>query len=195
VNAGANLGFYALPLARWSAPGGRVVAFEPNPATAAILARHVRMNGLRDRVRVETCAVGSRAGHAPLFDTRAGSGISRVGAPHPYHGDGRMESVQVPIVTIDEYCSSRRIRPDWMIVDVEGFELEVLRGARRTILDGGPGLSILVEMHPYMWADEAQLRAEARPLFADLKRVAVGLDGMPDRLDRAGVIVLEAEAG
>lgn len=185
LNAGANLGFYALPLSRWSAPGGRVIAFEPNPATAAILGRHVRMNGLLDRVRVEPVAVGRARGRARLYDTQAGSGISRLGAKHPYHGDRVPASIEVPVVSVDEYCDAHRLEPDWLIVDVEGFEFEVLRGAREVIGRRGAALSILVELHPYMWDDEARRRAEALELFAQLKRRPRGIEG-------SAVIALEA---
>ena len=50
VNVGANTGVYVIQLAHWSGPAGQVVAFEPNPAARRILARHVRMNRLDERV-------------------------------------------------------------------------------------------------------------------------------------------------
>ena len=195
LNIGANIGLHALPLARWSGPEGRVIAFEPNPATAAILARHVRMNALEARVRVERLAVGRQSGHAQLFDARAGSGISRLGAAHPYHGSQTPESVDVPVVTIDDYCLLHGITPDWMIVDVEGFEFEVLRGAQRTIAERGAALSILVELHPYIWDDVARQRDEAADLFGALKRRPLGIDGTVDSLEHAGVVVLAPEPG
>jgi FkbM family methyltransferase len=194
LNIGANIGLHALPLARWSGPEGRVIAFEPNPATAAILARHVRMNALEGRVHVERSAVGREDGRARLFDTRAGSGISRIGAAHPYHGSQPQTSLEVPVVTVDAYCASRGIVPDWMIIDVEGFEFEVLRGARRTILDRASALSILVELHPYMWDDLTRQRDEAAALFRELNRRPIAIDGAADALERAGVVVLVAEA-
>src|SRR4051794_11098887 len=49
LNVGANLGVYALQFAHWSAPDGRVYAFEPNPQTASVLRRLVALNGLTDR--------------------------------------------------------------------------------------------------------------------------------------------------
>jgi FkbM family methyltransferase len=194
LNVGANLGSYALQLARWSAPDGTVVAFEPNRATAAILRRHVRMNGMENRIRVEPVAVGRAAGHAELFDTRPGSGISRIGAPHPYlatsHPGARPASIEVPVVSLDDYCAARGIAPDWLIVDVEGYEFEVLLGARETILRRGAALSILVEMHPYAWEDGARERQTGMEIVRELRRTALPLDGQHDPFGEAGVVAL-----
>jgi FkbM family methyltransferase len=191
MNVGANLGLYALPLARWCGPAGRVIAFEANPRTAAILTRHVRMNALETRVRVEAIAVGAVSGRAELFDTRPGSGISRIGAAHPYYGADMSPSIEVPIVSLDEYCAAKRVSPDWLVIDVEGFEFEVLRGARETILKRRSGLSILVEIHPYLWDSSAGHLDEATTVFRELHRRPLALDGTPAPLDRPGVLVLE----
>jgi FkbM family methyltransferase len=61
--------------------------------------------------------------------------------------------VQVPTITIDEFCQREKILPDFMKIDVEGFELAVLRGARETIKACGSRLSLFVEMHPTTWGE------------------------------------------
>jgi len=53
LDIGANVGIYALQLAHWSQPAGRVIAFEPNAGSRKVLAKHILLNGLSDRVRVE----------------------------------------------------------------------------------------------------------------------------------------------
>src|SRR5205807_2491515 len=57
-DVGANVGVYVLQFAHWSGPTGQVVAFEPNPSACSILQKHVRMNGLVQRVRIVPSAVG-----------------------------------------------------------------------------------------------------------------------------------------
>src|SRR4051812_18697702 len=64
ISIGANMGASPLQFARWSAPGGRVFAFEPNPETAELLRRHVAINGLTDRVKVFERAVSDKPGEA-----------------------------------------------------------------------------------------------------------------------------------
>ena len=56
-DVGANVGVYVLQFAYWSAPTGRIVAFEPNPSACSILEKHVRMDELSERVRIVPTAV------------------------------------------------------------------------------------------------------------------------------------------
>ena len=64
LNVGAHVGLYTLGAAAWSAPNGRVIAFEPNPETRKILTGHVRRNRLSDRIEVLEMAAGARDGEA-----------------------------------------------------------------------------------------------------------------------------------
>ena len=86
LDVGANVGVYVLQFAHWSRPGGRVFAFEPNPAARAVLERHIRFNGLEERVEVVPCAVGSAGGRATLF-AAGEDGMSRLGTPSPMLAD------------------------------------------------------------------------------------------------------------
>jgi len=55
------------------------------------------------------------------------------------------------MVTIDAFCRARGINPDFIKIDVEGWELSALRGARETIRRNRGRLALFVEMHPSMW--------------------------------------------
>lgn len=168
-DVGANVGIYVLQIARWSAPDGRIVAFEPNPETLPVLRRHIAMNGLGARVTVVGKAAGARAGSAELFDNAAGSGLSRIGAPNPaIHVP--VEPTSIAMTTIDAYCRETGIVPDWMLIDVEGYEFEVLQGAADTLRRHRP--RVVVELHPHLSSPES--RAAGARLLDDL-----GLTMMP----------------
>jgi FkbM family methyltransferase len=159
-DVGANIGLYVLQLARWSAPAGQIVAFEPNPSTLEVLKAHVRMNGLDSRVTIVPMAAGSSVGTAPLFDTTAGSGLSRIGSAHPGVA-AAVTPVTTPVTTIDEYCRSSGRVPDWMLIDVEGYEYEVLLGAADTLRRHRP--RVIVELHQHV-SSEASREAGLRLL-------------------------------
>jgi len=142
LDVGANVGGYALLLGMWVGPGGRVFAFEPAPDAFDGLARHVRLNGLEDVVTPVQAAASDSTGTGRMAMEGA-SGGNRLG------GEGQA----VLTVTLDEFCAREGIRPSVIKIDVEGAELEVLRGARETIRAAGPGLTLLVEMHPTVWRE------------------------------------------
>jgi FkbM family methyltransferase len=171
-DVGANIGLYVLQFARWAAPSGRVVAFEPNPATLEVLRAHVRMNGLEDRVTIVPMAAGAAAGDAQLYDTSPGSGLSRIGGAHPGI-EMAVTPVEIPLTTIDDYCRASRAVPDWMLIDVEGYEYEVLLGAADTLRRHRP--RVLVELHQPVSSEAS--RAAGLRLLDELGLVSVRVPG------------------
>lgn len=155
LDIGANVGAYSLLLGQWVGAGGRVFAFEPSPEVFSGLTRHVALNGLGAVITPVPCAVGDCVGEVAL--ALAGTiGESRIAAP----GDGDVPSVTVPVTTIDEFCAAHDLTPSFIKVDVEGFELAVLRGARETIRRAGSALALFVEMHPSLWPMLGTSRSE-----------------------------------
>ena len=192
VDVGANIGVYVLQFARWAGEGGRVVAFEPNPGARMILQRHVGMNGLAGRVEVVPAAVGARSGAATLYASGA-DGMSRLGAPNDLIADSVSE-LKVPVVTLDDFCEERDLAPDWVLIDVEGFEIAALRGARRLMARRKGNLNVVVEMHPNVWDTADTTRAGAESLLEELGLRAVPLTGQTDALGEYGIVHLEPRA-
>jgi FkbM family methyltransferase len=146
LDIGANVGAYSVLLGQWVGPSGRVVAFEPAPAPFKGLVRHLAMNRLEHVVTPVAAAVGDRDATASLLlSTTAGE--SRLAAP----SDRDREATTVPLVTIDSFCHRERIDPGFIKIDVEGWELFALHGARDTIRRRGRDLALFVEMHPSVW--------------------------------------------
>jgi FkbM family methyltransferase len=190
INVGANVGVYTLQLANWSSPGGRVFSFEPNPVTAEILVRHVEMNGMTDRVEVITAAVGTAPGKAEFFVVGT-DGRCRLGAPNPQLAD-RAISIEVDVVNLDGFCASRGILPDWLFIDVEGFETSVLQGAKELLALRNGGLEMVVEMHPQLWASAGTDRLQVERLLDELGLEARPLTGQTDPLGEYGLVSLAA---
>ncbi|MET0650787.1 MAG: FkbM family methyltransferase [Pyrinomonadaceae bacterium] len=190
VDVGANVGVYVLQFAHWSAPGGRVVAFEPNPGARTVLEKHVRYNGLGGRVTVVPAAVSNRAGSATLYAADA-DGMSRLGEPNRAIA-ARVREVNVETVTLDEYCEGANLAPDWLFMDIEGFEVAALEGARRLIRSRGREMGIVVEMHPDVWDSAGAGCVELENLLDELKLEAVPLTGQQDALGEHGLVHLKS---
>jgi FkbM family methyltransferase len=189
-DVGANVGIYVLQFARWVGAQGHVTAFEPNPATFRALERHIRINGLATRVHAVQRAVGREAAVTQLFDTESGSGLSRLGAPNPTVTDAG--TTPVTVTTIDRYCAETGQVPDWLLIDVEGYEFDVIAGAVATIRKHRP--TFLVELHPALWPGGERTRIEGAALIDEL-----GLKVVRPRLSEplwsVGWVVLEPASG
>jgi FkbM family methyltransferase len=137
-DVGANIGVYTLWAAGLVGPSGQVHAFEPVPPTMAVLEEMVGRNGL-DQVVLVASAVGAAVGQTGLRSYQDASGLAHAVAD-PTHADhvARLD-------TLDAY-SARHRPPDLIKIDVEGAEIDVLRGAANLLATRAPAL--LLEMLP-----------------------------------------------
>lgn len=120
VDCGANIGLWSLVAASAVGSTGRVVAFEPNPDTHARLRRHIGLNALTSIVTAHPSACGEAEGQVPFHRTREHN-VSRIAA------EPSAETVEVPITTLDRELGNSTVHG--LKIDVEGHELQVLRGA------------------------------------------------------------------
>jgi FkbM family methyltransferase len=146
LDIGANVGAYATLLGQWVGPTGRVFAFEPAPGAFQGLTQHVRLNDLSEKVTPVCAAVGSSSSTVRLLSDAA-TGESRLAVA----SDVGRPATPVRVTTIDEFCARESIAPDFIKIDVEGSELDALRGARETIRKRRGKLALFVEMHPSVW--------------------------------------------
>lgn len=134
-DVGSNVGFFALLAARLVGPGGSVHAFEAVPACAKALSRNVARNGFAN-VTVHAVAVGQQRGQIELMQGRhpGGATTSTADRPQSYVG-----SILVPSVALDEMIAAAELpTPDFVKIDVEGAEPEVLRGMETTLARAAP---------------------------------------------------------
>jgi len=125
VDVGANIGFFTMLFAEWVVPNGKVVAFEPERINFASLRRRVENSKYSGNIQVAKAAVAE-------FD---GSVCLNVNPYHP--GDHRVSAAggeQVQAVSIDNWVETHGFQIVSLIkIDVQGYELSVLKGAECTI--------------------------------------------------------------
>lgn len=130
LDVGANWGMYTgalLPLSR------RVIAFEPNPNMARVLARSWR------RATVHRVALGAREGTETLSMPLMANGAASTGFGTLTPIGAQCETVQVQVCTLDSMLLSH---VGFIKIDVEGFEMQVLDGAMVTINRERPNMLI-----------------------------------------------------
>lgn len=121
IDVGANLGWFSLLAAR---RGAKVIAFEPSPRVRERLRRNVELNDAAN-VEVRPVALGACGGELELKL----SGLGNPGATtfrRSFEGEGR---VVVPVRCLEEEIDAETLQSTRAVkIDVEGWEMEVLRG-------------------------------------------------------------------
>jgi FkbM family methyltransferase len=165
-DVGANIGTVTIPVAM---TGAECLAFEPAPANAARLAENAELNRLGN-VTVVEAAMWSESGTVELrVDGAEGSGTARV-------VDAGEGTIEVPAATLDRFAGGGAAAPDLLKIDVEGAELEVLRGAEAT-LGAGRVREVFVETHPLALGERGASEADVAALLRDLGYAEVWATG------------------
>ena len=167
IDAGASLGDHA---ARYATKAGLVHAFEPQPESFECL----RQNCAGLPVRLYRCGLSDHEGELMIGDNPLSLG--NVGA-RGIHASGG--GIPIQVITLD----SLALAPALIKIDVEGHEVQVLRGARNTILRFRPVLVIEVNKWSLMPAGSSirELWAELRGLeYPHCQDIRTGMPFDPD---------------
>ena len=145
VDVGANYGVYSLFAASLRLDGAQVLAIEPQPTQAEAIRRSAMRNRLTNIEVVEALA-GESEGEATLFVPESGSGSASQSERYAARGS-RVTMLRRPRLRIDDLLANRRTqRLDLLKVDVEGYETDVILGARQAITRFRPLISFEVNL-------------------------------------------------
>ncbi|MGI9241994.1 MAG: FkbM family methyltransferase [Verrucomicrobiales bacterium] len=163
LDVGANIGMNTGALALATGPTGKVVAYEPHPkllqGLEETIASWKRSFGINN-VDLRPQAVSDRAGTAALsipsgFEQNLGT--ATLAAPEATTADGAAtETLDVPVVTLDDEFPNEDDRVGVMKIDIEGHESAALRGAER-LLGVGCIRDIIFEEHTPLPSDVSRL--------------------------------------
>lgn len=125
VDIGANVGSHAIPLAKALGETTQVYAFEPHPRVFAQLQANAVLNRLPN-LHLYNLALGAHTGEVAFTDVRSDdyNRVAPVGAG----------ALTVPMTPLDCFEPLAAVPIDLLKIDVEGYELFVLRGAEATLM-------------------------------------------------------------
>jgi FkbM family methyltransferase len=142
---GGYEGIYTLFFSRAVGPAGKVVTFEPNPVNCARIRDNLELNGITN-VALKPLALANRKVRAdllfPIDEPARGSLRSDYQADLAQRFESR--TVAVDVDTLDNQLSDLPA-PQFIKIDVEGAELEVLLGMSRVLKEFQPAL--FIEVH------------------------------------------------
>jgi FkbM family methyltransferase len=145
-DVGANVGLFSLFAAKIVGAKGDVVAFEPSPEAFNLLRDNTK--GI-STVRPLPYGIGSQNGTVEMAVQGASSGSSFVKEvtelSQQYHKGIPIRSVPVRVYKMDAIAQEAP-RPNVIKIDIEGFEVEALKGGEQLLADARPIL--IIEIHP-----------------------------------------------
>jgi FkbM family methyltransferase len=129
-DVGANVGFFSIIAAKLVGDNGQVYAFEPGSSNAVAVRHNAQLNNF-NHIEVIEKAVSDKSGAGQLLLAKYSGGhtLATADAPPDLAGE-----VTVDLISIDDLIAQKQIAPpNFVKVDVEGAELNVLKGMKETI--------------------------------------------------------------
>lgn len=101
---------------------------------------------------------------------------------------GKYDPVEIPQITLDQLVSSRDIQPGFIKVDIEGYALELIKGAKDTLTQFRPVLSIAIYHNPYEFFEAKPLLEKWLPNYRFMVRKFC--TGIKNNLNHSEVVLL-----
>jgi len=137
VVAGSHIGYYPLILSKLNNLS-KVYAFEPNPINFDRLVENIKLNNFIN-ISAENIALGNEIGNKKMYFDFGQS--SFVNSSRKHKGEGI-----VSICTVDIFFQNMVEKPDLLILDAEGYEMNIINGANKLIESQHP--DIIFELNP-----------------------------------------------
>lgn len=138
IDVGANIGYLTLLMAKLVGPKGKIYAVEPAQDNLEFLRRNVRLNGA-ENIEILPYAAGAEHCVQNFY-------LRKAGTLHSLYSPAKAaaEITQVQVMPLDELIREKRV--DFIKIDVEGGEIEVLKGSQR-ILQSNAEIKLILEMN------------------------------------------------
>lgn len=182
LNVGAHVGLWAIRMAKHAK---RVYAIEANANTAHALQRNVVLNDLDDEVIIYTMALWDNDTDKVLMvdangKTTGGSTRAELRDVDKYEKDEKGSYVSNKLISTRRLDGFQFSPIGLIVMDVEGAEARVLRGAKETIARDRPNM--IIELHEGHPGTDADLRQQVYDVLDELNYTYVSVDITGERL-------------
>jgi FkbM family methyltransferase len=151
VEIGANVGLFTLLMCHRAGPSGSVYAFECDPVLAQIARDNLELNGFSRIGTIDDHAVSKEIGTLSFRATtrHRGGGTLVAGLQQiPELTESERETISVQATTLDAFLSSHDRKIDFLKIDAEGAEPDIITGGRRIFGDPRYRVTVMMEFAP-----------------------------------------------
>jgi FkbM family methyltransferase len=147
IDVGAHIGKYTILASKMVGSTGKVIAIEAHPANYDILNKNIVLNKLRNVITLNY-AVHSKEGMVKLYEPHREEGFTIYNTVmSDREAVNNQKYIEVKANTLNSLMLANGIsQVNWIKVDVEGAEFEVLKGSTN-VLSSSKDISILLEIH------------------------------------------------
>jgi len=175
LDIGAHIGLFSVAASTQVKPKGKVYAFEPAEETIPLLAKTVFLNQAGDTISIIQAAVGEKSGTTTFYvsDIKGDNSNSMIS----YKDDRKLFAKEVKLYSIDEFVKLNILKNLRFIkLDVEGAELDALKGASETLKNLRP--ACIVAIHPEPVLAKGDTLEDIYDLIVE-HRYQISLEGKP----------------
>lgn len=144
LDIGCHYGIMSFAAAHYGGAEAQALAVDPSAAAGEMVGRIAVLNGMQSQVRFRRAAVGAELGELEMID----AGVSAAGYMVLPGDQPARDRQRIAQTTIDQLATEMSAPPTVIKVDVESYELEVLRGGGRTLKEHA--IPLCLEFHNAM---------------------------------------------
>ena len=142
LEIGANIGYYAILEAKLAGEKGFLYAIEPSPFNFDMLKKNIALNGIKNS-EIYQKAAGSKGEMAKFYVANKSNLSSFIKRDDmDMYKNGKI--IDVEIVRLDDFLVNKEV--DFIRMDVEGYEKEILKGLEKTMTKQHPK-HFFIEIH------------------------------------------------
>lgn len=142
---GANIGYTAMHMMYSMNKNGKIYAFEPDNRNFQVLQENIKLNNVENMFVLENNGISDRHGNLKFYASDKSNLGSFSKTKHSTN------EVDISVESIDNYFNDVEYLPVFYKMDVEGHEVNVLRGMKKTMKRSSSGTKILMEIHPLIY--------------------------------------------
>ena len=154
ADIGANIGYTTLYMCKGVGRRGHVFAFEPDPHNVAFLEKNIKANRFTDMTSIEGIALSDKPGEAKFYVASAPNLNSMT------RSDRTVSEIDITTESLTSFFGRHNLVPNFLKMDVEGHEVEILDGGFDLYKNTSQKVRILLEMHQDTYSEGHSLAGQ-----------------------------------
>ena len=167
LDCGSNIGFYPMLATKLVKENGKVFSIEPDPRNYKILLKNIQISSFPKIIEPYNMALSNHSGKQTMIIANE-SNLNKLKSNNDDQFKNRHlinGEVSVKTMTVDDFCSKKNTKIDFIRMDIEGFEIEVFEGMEKTLESASSGFMILLELHPHLYSTEKSFSDVLKKVF------------------------------